>query len=201
MKHRSQNWIAIALAVWAGSCVFKATELPAADETPVPAKTPVSGPVSAMVMTNAALQKIEYPQSQFAFAPGVGRDPFHPQSTRRTTPIAKPEPTVVEEPKPTKEPSIIPDLPTMPAGPVREVDPDEGTSFFALKGILATRSRRLVTLSSTVKSYIFTTGDEMMIRVPDGKMRVRCIEIRSRSAVFQLEGKRDPVEFFLRDNL
>ena len=180
-----------------------AGRLPAADDAPAtePAKAPSSGPVSANVLTNAALQKMEYPQSAFVFQPGHGRDPFYPQSTRRTTPIVTAELVKTTEPKPEPPPAIIPPKTAATPSTMQNVDPDEGTSFFSLKGILATRTRRLVTLNTTVKSYIFQTGDEMMIRVPDGKMRVRCLEIRSRSAVFQLEGKLEPVVFNLRDGL
>lgn len=199
MKNRSRTLIASVLSLVAMSGT--AVELSAADEAPAAVKAPVSGPVSATVMTNAALQKVDYPQSFFKFQPGFGRDPFHPQSTRRTTPVATPEPASVPKPSPQESTAIVPAAVNPTTGPVRELDPDDGTSFFVLKGVLATRSRRLVTLSTTVKSYIFQTGDEMMLRVPDGKMRVRCLEIRSRSAVFQLEGKREPVVFSLRDDL
>jgi len=168
-------------------------ESPAAGET--------NAPVSAAVLTNAVLQKVEYPKSEFVIEPTFGRDPFYPASTRRTA---------VAEPVVPTTPEVTPDI--TPTGPPKEMvntldpslagraeAPDNELAFLSVKGIIATTSRRVITLHTTVRSYIFRTGDSMTVRVPDGRMRVRCLEIRGRSGVFQVEGRTEPVELHLRE--
>jgi hypothetical protein len=166
----------------------------------VPAAVPTSGPVSATVLTNAALQKVVVPVSRFVTEPTYGRDPFFPASKRRIEPeptIAEPEPDPEPKPKPNKMANI-----TDPGKIIARTESDDGrTSFLSIKGILATARSRNVTLHTTVRSYLFRTGDEILLRVPDGKLRVRCLEIRGNSALFQLEGRKEPVELFLSNGL
>ena len=76
---------------WRTICVFLAVLLPM-----LPGMGKVNGaevkvelPASAAVLTNAVLQKVEYPKSEFSIEPGYGRDPFFPASTRRTA-VAEP---------------------------------------------------------------------------------------------------------------
>ena len=157
--------------------------------------------VSAAVLTNAVLQKVEYPISDFVIEPSFGRDPFFPSSTRRTAVV---EPTVVVTPE--VKPEKIEVGP--PKGMVNSLDPsqaqpvaeDNELAFLAVKGIIATTSRRVITLHTTVRSYIFRTGDSMTVRVPDGRLRVRCLEIRGRSGVFQIEDRPEPIELHLRED-
>lgn len=160
-----------------------------------------NAPVSAAVLTNAVLQKVEYPVSEFVIEPSFGRDPFFPSSTRRTAVV---EPVVAAPPA--VQPEKIEAGP--PKGMVNSLDPsqaqpvaeDNELAFLSVKGIIATTSRRVITLHTTVRSYIFRTGDSMTVRVPDGRLRVRCLEIRGRSGVFQIEDRPEPVELHLRED-
>lgn len=183
------RWRWIALGVWClGGVVVFAAE-------PVPGEE-AAEPSSAAVLTNALLQKVDYPKSVFSIEPTFGRDPFYPASTRRTA-VKEPVPAPPDEPKPEeKEPVMtrVLDPAKVPTGPV-----DNDLAFLSIKGIIATTSQRVITLHTTVRPYVFRTGDAMTVRVPDGRMRVRCLEIRRRSGLFQVEGRAEPVELHLRE--
>lgn len=169
------------------------------------AEAEAEGPTSANVLTNAVLQKIEYPRSEFVIEPSYGKDPFHPASGRRTSVTAE---APVPGPTPTVAVTAAPPAVAKPAEMVNTFDPakvaaepvDNELAFLSVKGIIATTSSRVITLHTTVRSYIFRTGDSMTVRVPDGRMRVRCLEIRGRSGVFQIEGRPEPVELHLRED-
>lgn len=166
----------------------------------IAADAPAAAPVSTTVLTNAALKKVEIPKSVFSTEPTFGFDPFYPASSRRIEPEpVTTEPAPKAEPEPQKPEMVnvrTPDTTTI-------VAPEEDDfSFLAIKGITATARRRTLTLHTTVRSYTFRDGDEYLVRVPDGsapggKMRVRCLEIRGRSAVFKLQGRAEPVELFM----
>jgi hypothetical protein len=187
---------------WRTICVFLAVLLPM-----LPGMGKVNGaevkvelPASAAVLTNAVLQKVEYPKSEFSIEPGYGRDPFFPASTRRTAvaepPVeTSPPPAAIAPPK--KEPSAMANT----FDPAKVVQPaaDNDLAFLSVKGIIATTSSRVITLHTSVRSYIFRTGDAMSVRVPDGRMRVRCLEIRGRSGVFQIDGHSEPIELQLSE--
>jgi hypothetical protein len=179
-----------------GMCLFGVAVLRAAE----PVST--NAPTSTAVLTNAVLQKVEYPRSYFVIEPTFGRDPFHPASTRRTK-VTKPvEPVVpaVGVPGPEVPGPEGPGMTNaLASGQVQAAPPDNDVAFLSVKGIIATIVSRVVTLNTTVRSYIFRTGDSMTVRVPDGRLRVRCLEIRGRSAVFQVENKPEPLELHLRE--
>lgn len=165
-----------------------------------PVVLPSTGPVSAAVLTNTVLQKVSVPLSKFVTEPAYGRDPFFPASKRRIEPDATiAEPVPVPEPKP--EPSKMVNV-RNPGKLKPSAEPeDDSLSYLSIKGILATARSRNVTLHTTVRSYLFRSGDEILLRVPDGKLRVRCLEIRDGSAVFKLTGRPEPVELFLQSGM
>jgi len=160
-----------------------------------------NAPTSASVLTNAVLQKVEYPTSEFVIEPTFGRDPFHPASTRRTA-VAKPvapAPPVAAEASQQTVGGASGVTNALVSGQVQPAPPDNELAFLTVKGIIATSSSRVITLNTTVRSYIFRTGDSMTVRVPDGRLRVRCLEIRGRSGIFQVEGRTEPLELHLRE--
>jgi hypothetical protein len=161
---------------------------------------PRSGPASANILTNAALDKIEYPQAVFLSRPETGLDPFFPVSTRRVDEVAAKKRAAEEAEKPKSDPKIQ-KMVVAPPVVVRPlpVNGPERLKYLSIKGLSGTAKRRFVTLHTTTKSYHFTTGDEMLLRIPDGKMRVRCLEIRGKSAVFQVQDHPESIELFLRD--
>ncbi|MFT4689089.1 MAG: hypothetical protein ACI9OD_001293 [Limisphaerales bacterium] len=161
---------------------------------------PRSGPALANILTNASLDEIEYPQAVFLSRPDTGLDPFFPESTRRMDVVALRKRAVEEAKKPTRTPAAEKIL----AGPpvVARPLPVEGPKvlkYLSIKGVSGTSKRRFVTLHTTTKSYHFKTGDEMLIRIPDGKLQVRCLEIRGSSAVFQVKDHPESIELFLRN--
>ncbi len=155
-----------------------------------------------VALTNAVLQPVSFPKAMFSIDITAGKDPFFPTSLRRD-----PKPAVVEpvQPAPVAPPLTAPAIASMATNlaglnPAIVAADATGKSYFKIKGLAAAKKRRFVTLHTAVKSYDFTTGDEMLLRVPDGTKRVRCLEIRPQSAVFQIEGEPEPIELFLRDD-
>lgn len=179
-----------------GMCLFGTAGLRSAE----PIST--NAPTSAAVLTNAVLQKVEYPKSDFVIVPTFGRDPFHPASTRRTKvtePVEPVAPAVGVQGPGAQGPEVPGITNALASGRVQAAPPDNDLAFLTVKGIIATAVNRVVTLNTTVRSYIFRTGDSMTVRVPDGRLRVRCLDIRGRSAVFQVEDKPEPLELHLRE--
>lgn len=170
-------------------------QVQASDPAPASAS---SGPVSAAVLTNAALIAVSVPKSVFNVDANFGRDPFNPKSTRRSKPA---EPVVKE--KPVEEPKPEPKKTSLQMNPKlidRTVNTDDtGLDFLSIKGIIATSRSRTVTLDTTTRTYVFRSGDELFVRVPDNKrMRIRCVEIRSREAVFKLADRPEPIVLKMR---
>lgn len=168
----------------------RAAEVPAAAN---------AGPVSAAMLTNAALIEVTIPQSVFTSDAGFGKDPFNPTSSRRTQPK---EPPPMEKEKPT-EPKPEPKKMSLQMDPKlvdRTVKTDDsGLDFLSIKGIIATARSRTVTLDTTTRSYVFRSGDEFFVRIPDdGRLRIRCVEIRSREAVFKLADRPEPIVLKMR---
>jgi hypothetical protein len=59
---------------------------------------------------------------------------------------------------------------------------------FVLKGILRTR-----TLSQAViNNQVLETGEEELVRVPSGHVRVRCLQIGNDYVLIQVEGESEP---------
>lgn len=166
-----------------------------AAETTAAAPEAAEGPVSASVLTNAALISVKIPKSIFSSDPAFGVDPFNPNSTRRTEPDEPAPEPMPEEPEPKKT-----GLEMNPKLVDRTVSVDDtGLDFLSIKGIIATARSRTVTLDTTARTYVFRSGDEIFVRIPDDKrLRIRCVEIRRREAVFKLADRPEPVVLKMR---
>ncbi len=99
-------------------------------------------------------------KSVFINNPSFGRDPFFPNSSRR--PLA-PTNTVVEV--------IVPPAPTVP-------------DDIFLKGVNILKDRRL----AIVNNYTVAQGEEFELKLKGKTYRVRCVEVKDRSAVIRVDG-------------
>ena len=99
-------------------------------------------------------------KSVFINDPSFGRDPFFPNSSRR--PLA-PTNTVVEVFTP--PPPVVPD------------------DIF-LKGVNILKDRRL----AIVNNYTVAQGEEFELKLKGKIYRVRCVEVKERSAVIRVDG-------------
>jgi len=199
--------LAVALAL-AGGLVLAADKK---DDPKAAAKAPPAG-----TNTNTLSLVVVFPKSTFNPALEAGRDPFFPASKRRhPKPVEPPKPPPpVTPPPPSTGVKVAP--PTVPAGPGTPMPnaptvtpppppppPDLiGSANLTLKGIIGTKARQRATIHTGAKSYDFLKGEEMLIRLPNDKtLKVRCLDIRARSAIFQADGETTTKEIFLREGL
>ena len=169
---------------------------PAEPATSATNAAPAAAPVA---LTNASLARVDFPKSSFSIDIDIGKDPFFPGSSRRDPKPVEPPPP----PEPAVKEPIIRSLNTNTVVMAKGIVAADttGKPYFKIKGLSGSLKRRFVTLHTGVKSYDFTTGEEMLLRVPEGQKRVRCLEIRNQSAVFQVEGEPEPIELNLRDGI
>jgi hypothetical protein len=73
--------------------------------------------------------------------------------------------------------------PEVAAGPETHVDP-----ILVLKAIIRTSKHS----QAVINNEIFETGEEQPVRVPNGHVRVRCIEISNDFVLIQVEGEAEP---------
>lgn len=209
---------------------LNASAAPTETPTPEDAKKPApakkvgdakSAGQEAAPITNTPPITVEFPKAVFRLALEVGNDPFFPTSKRRIPkpPEIKPPPVVVPvapnpplvkvavppEPTPPNSPTLTPNppLPTTNQPPVLVVKPDLlGAANLNLRGISGIKNRRVAVIHTGAKSYDFVQGELMLLRLPnDQQLKVRCVDIRDRSAVFQVEGETETKELFLREGL
>lgn len=114
--------------------------------------------------------EVVYPPSEFSDEIGRGCDPFFPQSTRR-----QPKAAVASAPARGK------------AKPVAEM--------LSLRGILAGNNNRRLAL---INSRVFSKGETFDISIPNGRMRVRCLEIKPSSVILSVEGGPEHYELHMR---
>lgn len=126
----------------------------------------------------------EVPKSVFNYDEKVARDPFFPNSTR-LKPV--PPPPVVQ-PRTTPETSQPRQAPVPVAAPVVE----SLYSQLSLRGIIGNKQ------FAQINSQTFAQGEQLGVRLSKGLVRVKCVEIRERSVVVQIEGEPQPKELFLR---
>lgn len=159
--------------------------------------------------TNAIPLVVPFPKSAFNTSVETGKDPFFPTSKRRL-------PKAPEPPKPPKPPlvptattntvvvpgtNLPPAAVTNPPPVVVKVDLI-GAANLSLRGISTSKTRRLAEVHTGVKGYTFIKGDTMLIRLPNDKeLKVQCLDIRERSAIFRVEGETETKELFLREGL
>ena len=193
----------------------KAPDPKAADPKAPAAKAPDAKAADAKPATNAVPLVIEFAKVTFLTAPDAGKDPFFPTSRRRfPKPVDPPKPPPIVTPPPSTNKTVIVEPTTLvstnkvsdgtntvvapPPAPVELV----GSENLVLRGIIGTKTRRFATVHSGVKSYDFTTGDAMLIRLPNDKqLKVRCTEITERSVKFSVEGEPKPRELFIREGI
>ena len=210
---------AIRLAVAVALCLG-ASLAPAADKKPedkqksTPEKKASEPKLAAKdappAITNTPPILVQFPKATFLTTLEAGRDPFFPSSKRRV-PVT-PEPPKLKPPvAPPTSPLIIPPAVALstnrPAGstnttPAVVVSPPDliGSANLSLRGLSGTKARRVAVVHSGARSYDFLKGDSILIRLPNDKqLKVRCVEIRERSAIFEAEG--ETKELFLREGV
>ncbi len=153
----------------------------------------------------AALSKtppisIVFQKSTFATALEAGQDPFFPGSKRRLPKVPEPPKPKSAAPAPSTlsaPPATVPNVKSV----VVVVSPDLISSAnLTLLGLSGTKARRVAVVHTGARSYDFLKGDSTLIRLPNDKqLKVRCVDVRERSAVFEAEGQTK--ELFLREGV
>jgi hypothetical protein len=177
---------------------------------PKQALDPKAAAKAASPATNTVSLVVSFPKATFSVALEAGKDPFFPTSKRRL-------PKAPEPPKPPKPP-VVPVTNTAPQIIIASTNPPAavvtnappvvpkvdliGAANLSLRGISATKTRRLAEVHTGVKGYTFLKGDTVLIRLPNDKeLKVQCLDIRDRSAVFRVEGETETKELFLREGI
>lgn len=203
----------------------KAEDPKAAPPAGKKASDPKAGETDAKPTTNTPPITISFPKAVFKLTLDAGNDPFFPTSKRRipkpvevipppppVVPVVTNPPPVVKvavvtNPPQPQPPKVTPQPPTSvpPTNqpPVVEIKPDLlGAANLSLRGISGTQNRRVAVIHTGAKSYDFIKGELMLLRLPnEQQLKVRCVEIRDRSAVFQVDGEKETKELFLREGL
>jgi hypothetical protein len=99
-----------------------------------------------------------------ALPPAQGKDPFFPKSHRR-------------DPVPTPGTQAAAGSTPAPVAPV-----------LVLKGVVGSKTRRF----ALINSEAMTVGETSSVRVPDGRVRVRCVEIGPDYVWIKVEGEEQP---------
>jgi len=116
-----------------------------------------------------------------AFVQAVGKSlGVKSDSGDATTAAAKP---VGREP--------VPDLPMFGGAPPA---PPQRFDDIVLKSISGTKERRFAMLNNTT----FAPGDTAKVKVQDGDVKIRCVEIREKSVLVAVDGQPEPREIKLR---
>ena len=63
-----------------------------------------------------------------------------------------------------------------------------------IKSISGTKERRFAMLNNTT----FAPGDTAKVKVQDGDVKIRCVEIRDKSVIVAVDGQPEPREIKLR---
>lgn len=156
--------------------------------------------------TNAVPLVVSFPKASFSTALETGKDPFFPNSKRRF-PKAPVPPPIFNTNKP---PLIVGPVAQTNLPPVGVTNPPPvappidliGSANLSLRGITVTKTRRIAEVNTGVKGYTMLKGDTILVRLPkDQELKIRCVDIRERSAIFQVEGETQTKELFLREGL
>jgi hypothetical protein len=116
--------------------------------------------------------KFVAPRSIFVDDPKTGKDPFFPATARRLEKVPGPA------------------TPTSVQTPNRNL-----FDHLQLKGILGNSSRRL----ALINNHTFEAGEQAEVKTLEGKLNVRCWEIRNRSVVVSFVGESQRKELFLNE--
>ena len=117
--------------------------------------------------------KFVAPKSIFVDDLKTGKDPFFPATTRRSEKIAGSTSTQTSVPAPSK--NVFDHL--------------------QLKGILGNSSRRL----ALINNHTFEVGEQAEVKTLEGRLNIRCWEIRNRSVVVSFVGESQRKELFLNE--
>ncbi len=77
----------------------------------------------------------------------------------------------------------------------KTVAPVDQTKDLILRGLTGSKSRRL----ALINNQTFSEGEQADVKVPIGKIRVRCVEIRDQSVIITVEGSAERKEIRLKD--
>ncbi|HEX3716364.1 MAG TPA: hypothetical protein VH595_00210 [Verrucomicrobiae bacterium] len=134
-----------------------------------PPAAPAAKKAAPVVKTKAAAvsQTNEYVSVFEDLQPPQARDPFFPDSHRR-------------EPAP-------------PPQQASEVRKTAVASELLLKGIVGSASRR----SCVINNEILETGEQGLVRVPSGQLRVRCLTIGNDYVVIKVDGEAQSKRLFM----
>ena len=116
---------------------------------------------------------IAIPQSTFVDKADSGRDPFFPYSTRRRETVVRVTPT-----------NNIPQINAL-------------LEKLSLKGISGVKGQPLALINSST----IAEGELAEIRCGHQLVKVRCLEIRERSVLVELDGTRETKEIKLREGI
>lgn len=128
-----------------------------------------------------------------------------------TCPLTAGEPAAADAPAPRPVPlkSVFkndpagkdPFFPTSSRRQTRETKPKKdfvvGPQSLILRGIIGPADQRI----ALINGRTFATGEELKLRVEDGEMTVKCVEIRSASVVVSLDGGTDLHEIQLPEQI
>ena len=146
--------------------------------------------------TNKVWVEVVIPKSSFEFKVGVSKDPFYPTSTRLNPappPVVKTNVTVQVDANLTNAvPSTTSTTP--PPVPVVKAKP---SACLSLKGLFLGRTKS-ATINTTVKTYDILLGEEMLVRTPEGALRVKCLQVKDHAVILKVEGEDETVELRLR---
>ena len=213
--HLLPRVLALALALGAASGLAFAADKkdekkPEAKKAADPkAVDPKAAEKEAKPATNAVPLVVPFPKAAFNISVETGKDPFFPSSKRRLpkAPVP-PKPPRVEVTNTVPNTQIViastnppPTTITNPPPVIPKVDLI-GAANLSLRGISTSKTRRLAEVHTGVKGYTFIKGDTFLIRLPNDKeLKVQCVDIRERSAIFRVEGETETKELFLREGL
>lgn len=143
----------------------------------------VGGVVSSLVITSTLLAaaapatntlpgSATAAKSTFDDNPRQGKDPFFPNSKRRLGPGP-----VVTVSTNTSTPTVVTDY----------------TRLLFLKGIYGKYVM--------INNVDFAMDEEKNIKFPNGSVKVKCVEIREKSVLVEVNGKQPPVELKIREGI
>ena len=167
---------------------------------------PKAAEKEAKPATNAVPLVVPFPKATFNISVETGKDPFFPGSKRRLP--KAPEPPKVVVVKTNSGTTVVIASTNPPPTTITNAPPAIpkvdliGAANLSLRGISTGKTRRLAEIHTGVKGYTFIKGDTMLIRLPNEKeLKVQCVDIRERSAIFRVEGETETKELFLREGL
>ena len=134
------------------------------------------GPTGYGAEQNRGRADDEIPKSAFIDDIKVGKDPFFPNTARRS---GKTRVVAIQSDGLTQSP------------------PKNFSDQIKLKGILGSATRRLV----LINNHTFAVGEQAEVKTSEGKVRVRCLEIRERSVIVALPGDTQRRELYLNEKL